>query len=73
MLSDTKESEVDPFNDGYFPEYQLTCWFKDVEKLDVPIYTFDRCGVIPMKRSYEELVKELKIDAIILADGGMLL
>jgi len=54
----------------YFPEFQLSEWFRNKEKLEVPVYTFDRCGVVPMKKAYRELIKHLNLDAIVLVDGG---
>eukprot|EP01112_Ceratiomyxa_fruticulosa_P016376 TRINITY_DN4933_c0_g1_i3.p1 TRINITY_DN4933_c0_g1~~TRINITY_DN4933_c0_g1_i3.p1 ORF type:complete len:291 (+),score=56.94 TRINITY_DN4933_c0_g1_i3:541-1413(+) len=54
----------------YFPELFLAKWFREKEGIEVPIYTFRSCGVQQMRESYCALVDELKIDAIILVDGG---
>ena len=54
---------------NYFPEKYLAQWFLlQGEKVD--IYAFDRTGVAHIKKAYKYLIKELKLDAIVLVDGG---
>ena len=55
----------------YFPEFRLTTWFKEKRGLDVPIYTFARSsGAVQLAKAYEKLAEELKLDAIVIVDGG---
>jgi hypothetical protein len=64
--------EVTADSDGskyYFPEKHLSQWFRDHGK-EVPIYAFHRTGPAPVARGYQTLVDELKLDTIILVDGG---
>lgn len=54
---------------NYFPEKRLSQWLLK-HNLDVPVYTFYRSGVRPLRESYERLVCDLNIDTILLVDGG---
>ena len=56
-------------SEHYFPEKQLSQWFRDQGK-EVPIYTFHRTGPAPIAVAYRALVDELKLDTVILVDGG---
>ncbi|HEY2589441.1 MAG TPA: DUF1152 domain-containing protein [Tepidisphaeraceae bacterium] len=56
-------------SDSYFPEKHLCQWFRDRGD-DVPIYCFERTGPRPVASAYEVLVRELKVDTVILVDGG---
>jgi hypothetical protein len=58
-----------PIYTDYFPEFFLSKWFKNQGE-DVPIYCFEKTGVIPLKDSYQALIDHLDLDAIILVDGG---
>jgi len=53
----------------YFPELQLSAWFRSTKNMEVPIYTMPVMGVKPVQKAYEEIVKLHNIDTIILADG----
>ncbi len=53
----------------YFPEHFLSKWFQDQGE-DVPIYCFEKTGVIPLLESYKALITSLSLDTIILVDGG---
>ncbi|MEO8397765.1 MAG: DUF1152 domain-containing protein [Chloroflexota bacterium] len=55
----------------YFPELYLTQWFKAKYNADVPIWCFHKTGVRPLLENYQELVDFLKLDGIILIDGGV--
>eukprot|EP01090_Pellita_catalonica_P003485 TRINITY_DN13156_c0_g1_i1.p1 TRINITY_DN13156_c0_g1~~TRINITY_DN13156_c0_g1_i1.p1 ORF type:complete len:334 (-),score=49.33 TRINITY_DN13156_c0_g1_i1:70-927(-) len=57
---------------AYFPEYELSNWFRQEEKQEVTIYTFCRssCGVKQLRATYAKLAKELDLDTIIVVDGG---
>lgn len=54
----------------YFPEAFLSSWFRDVEKLEVPVYCIEQSGVQPLTAAYKTLVEKLDLDTIILIDGG---
>lgn len=56
-------------HDAYFPERTLARWL-DSQGLDSTVYAFPRTGVRPLKAAYQELVRRLDIDAIVLVDGG---
>ena len=53
----------------YFPEKYLAQWFQQ-KGWTVPIYCFQRSGLKPLQANYQMLVDSLKIDTIILVDGG---
>lgn len=55
----------------YFPELHLTRWFKNHQNQDMIIWCFEKTGVQPLTQMYRTLVDYLKIDAIILVDGGV--
>lgn len=54
---------------AYFPEYHLARWFRTLG-IDVPIYCFERTGVIPLREAYRAVVAHLKVDTVVLIDGG---
>lgn len=55
--------------DRYFPERALARWFRT--RGDVrPIYALEKVGVAPMRAAYEALCRRLRIDAVLLVDGG---
>ena len=63
---------VTPKTDGpmdYFPERWLSVWLS-MQSIDQPVYAFSRTGVRPLVAAYEKLVRELKLDAVVLIDGG---
>jgi hypothetical protein len=53
----------------YFPEKHLSQWFRDHGR-EVPIYSFHRTGPKPVIEAYRVLAAELKIDTVVLVDGG---
>ncbi len=53
----------------YFPEKYLCQWFH-TKKEHVQLYCFTRCGTKPLTDCYQVLVETLKLDTIILVDGG---
>ncbi len=64
--------EVTADSDGstqYFPERYLSCWFRGQGE-EVPVYCFERTGARPVRAGYEALAAELKLDAVVLVDGG---
>ncbi len=59
------------FSPGYYPEGFLAQWFKTVRNEDVTVWMFDRVGPKLLHELYQDLVAHLKIDALILIDGGV--
>jgi len=59
----SKSSEI------YFPEKYLSQWFKENGET-VSIHCFSMTGVKPLTKAYQALCEALKIDTIILIDGG---
>ena len=59
-----------PLFGDYFPEKFLADWLLAQENKAVPIYCFERTGVRPLRQAYETLIDHLKIDTIVLVDGG---
>lgn len=59
----------------YYPEGYLAEWFAEVYGDPITLWMFGRqhrnIGAIPLKEAYEELIKRLRIDALILVDGGV--
>ncbi len=55
--------------DDYFPEKHLCRWFR-AQGRDVPIYCFEKTGIVPMAESYRVLRDELSFDSIVVVDGG---
>lgn len=53
----------------YFPEQCLAEWLS-TEGEEIPIYAFEKTGIQPLKESYNYLIDQLNIDAVILVDGG---
>ncbi|MBB5804128.1 hypothetical protein F4560_003896 [Saccharothrix ecbatanensis] len=56
-------------NEDYFPERVLARW---LESQDMPstVHAFPRTGVRPLRAAYRTLVDRLRLDAIVLVDGG---
>jgi hypothetical protein len=55
----------------YFPEGFLSQWFKEVRGEDVTVWMLAKVGVAPLTKAYQVLVEHLKIDALVLVDGGV--
>jgi hypothetical protein len=56
---------------GYHPERFLAGWFRESQGEDVTVWCFDAAGTRVLVADYRQLVERLKIDAIILIDGGV--
>lgn len=79
-LSATKAERLSPtlfkvdadtaHSNDYFPEFFLSLWLREKEKLEVPVYCFEQSGVQPLAADYKILVEKLSLDTIILIDGG---
>ncbi len=62
--------KTDAKSTSYFPEKHLADFFAQKNKF-VSVFCFEiKTGVVPLRKAYETLVKELNIDTIILCDGG---
>lgn len=66
LVEVTADSQGSP---TFFPEKFLSQWFRDRGK-EVPIYCFHRVGPKPIAAAYRVLVDHLKVDTIVLVDGG---
>jgi hypothetical protein len=64
----TADASVPPYL-NYFPEGYLCRWFRKAGE-EVSIYCFERTGARPLTESYRALIELLKIDALLLVDGG---
>jgi hypothetical protein len=65
--------KVEPSTKGspnYFPERCLSEWFANELGEDVPIWSFAKSGVQPLRRAYELVLAQTNADAIVLIDGG---
>jgi hypothetical protein len=58
-----------PSRAPYFPELHLARWFQQQGE-EVPVYCFERTGVKLLTEAYRALVAHLKIDTVLLVDGG---
>ncbi|GAA3198423.1 DUF1152 domain-containing protein [Dactylosporangium siamense] len=63
----------------YFPERTLARWLAStrwsdggghLHQLPPTVYAFPRTGVRPLRSAYRRLAKRLRLDAIVLVDGG---
>jgi hypothetical protein len=55
----------------YYPEGYLSQWFRETHGEDTTVWMFNRTGAEPLTRGYAALVEHLRIDALILIDGGV--
>jgi hypothetical protein len=55
--------------DPYFPEKYLSQWLNR-DSLPSDVYCFEKMGVRPLREAYALVVQALKVDTIILVDGG---
>jgi len=56
---------------GYYPEGYLSRWFKDVDGNPTTVWMFAKVGPAMLLKLYQQLIDHLKIDAIVLFDGGI--
>lgn len=59
-----------PGSPHYFPERGLSEWLRNELGEDVPIWSFAKSGVQPLRRAYEMVLGQTGADAIVLVDGG---
>jgi hypothetical protein len=55
----------------YFPELYLAQWFQTVRQQACTIWAFHKTGVQSLRANYQQLIEHLKIDTILLIDGGI--
>jgi hypothetical protein len=55
--------------EDYFPERTLARWLRQQRQPDL-VYAFPRTGVQPLREAYATLAEQLRLDAIVLVDGG---
>jgi hypothetical protein len=58
-----------PGLEDYFPERTLARWLRQQRQPDL-VYAFQRTGVRPLREAYATLAEQLRLDAIVLVDGG---
>jgi len=56
-------------DEEYFPERYLSQWYADRNQ-QVPVYSYKASGPMVMVEIFQDLVKELQLDTLILVDGG---
>ncbi len=55
--------------EAYFPERYLAEWLH-LNGLPSDVYAFDKVGVRPLGAAYADLCRQLRVDALVLVDGG---
>ena len=55
----------------YCPEAWLARWLRVETGKKLPIWCFEQTGVKPLQQAYKYLIDHLKLDTIILIDGGI--
>ncbi|MDP9793631.1 hypothetical protein J2S43_002143 [Catenuloplanes nepalensis] len=66
-------ARITPTSEGpsdYFPERTLATWLTSKSLSSISVYAFPRTGVRPLRAAYRRLAKKLRLDAIVLVDGG---
>jgi hypothetical protein len=56
-------------SDEYFPERTLARWLA-TRGMEQPVYAFEKTGVRPLRAAWRALCTSLRVDAIVLVDGG---
>lgn len=56
---------------GYFPELYLAQWFQQARQEDIMIWCFQPSTIISLTTDYQTLIEHLKVDGILLIDGGV--
>lgn len=54
----------------YSPESFLSHWFADQRNEEVPVWCFHKTGACPLLENYHMLIEHLKIDGILVVEGG---
>ncbi|GAA3302249.1 DUF1152 domain-containing protein [Dactylosporangium vinaceum] len=53
----------------YFPERTLARWLEQRGRA-MSVYAFAKVGVLRLREAYQQLVEQLRLDAVVLVDGG---
>lgn len=69
MVKVTHSSSIT--DETYFPEGYFAQWMRMHKRADVPVYCFEKAGVLPIADAYKTIAKLHKIDAVFLIDGGV--
>jgi hypothetical protein len=56
---------------GYHPERFLARWFQESQGEEIVVWCFEAAGTVPLLEDYRRLVQRLRIDAIVIVDGGV--
>jgi hypothetical protein len=59
-----------PDTDVYFPELKMARFLKEEFDEDIPVYMFDRTGVVPLTEAYQKVCDLHQIDTVVVVDGG---
>lgn len=54
----------------YFPEKELSLWYKKTFGENLDVYAFNRTGALYLTQAYTHLIDLLDIDTVVLVDGG---
>ena len=65
-----QKEALNSFPVDYFPEKHLAMWLKQKYNEDIPVYAFQKMGVVQIRNIYKYLTNLLQLDAIVLVDGG---
>ncbi len=55
----------------YFPEYFLAQWLAQTTGEDIPVWSFEKVGALPLAQDYARLAAHLQVDAVVMVDGGV--
>lgn len=58
-------------NDLYFPELFLAEWLAHRFAENIPVWSLEKSGALPLLANYRLLVEHLGVDAMVLVDGGV--
>lgn len=59
-----------PERDPYWPELHLAQFLKRELGEDIPVFQFNRTGVLPLRDAYQAIVDRHEIDTVVVVDGG---
>jgi hypothetical protein len=56
---------------AYCPEAWLAKWLEEQSQQKVSVWCFEKTGVAPLRAAYKYLAHTLKLDSVVLLDGGV--
>lgn len=65
------DADADSAAMDYCPELHLARWWRNEFREEQPVWCFDRVGVRPLAQAYEYLRATLRLDAVVVLDGGV--